>query len=71
MKSSYDTFWQECSATKTPDGWFQLPTQEPVRDIESVKSQRRAEFRRREALRDAMTQEIITSLTKNSISLEY
>ena len=69
LKSSYDTFWQECSATKTPDGWFQLPIQEPVRDIESVKSQRRAEFRRREALRDAMTQDIITSLTKNSIRL--
>lgn len=71
LKSSYDTFWQECGATKTPDGWFQLPIQEPVRDIESVKSQRRAEFRRREALRDSMTQDIIASLTKNSIRLEH
>ncbi|APC13209.1 MULTISPECIES: DUF535 family protein [Providencia] len=66
LKSSYDTFWLECNGTQTADGWFQLPIQEPVRDIESVKSQRRAEFRRREALRDAMTQEIIMSLTKNS-----
>lgn len=69
LKSSYDTFWQECSATLTSDGWYQLPLQEPVRDIESVKSQRRAEFRRREALRDAMSQEIITSLSANSTHL--
>ena len=67
LKSSYDTFWQECSATLTSDGWYQLPLQEPVRDIESVKSQRRAEFRRREALRDAMSQEIIASLSANSV----
>lgn len=66
LKSSYDTFWQECSATLSSDGWYQLPLQEPVRDIESVKSQRRAEFRRREALRDAMSQKIIASLSANS-----
>lgn len=68
LKSSYDTFWQECSATLTSDGWYQLPLQEPVRDIESVKSQRRAEFRRREALRDAMTQDIIAALAANSLN---
>jgi len=66
LKSSYDTFWQECNATLTSDGWYQLPLQEPIRDIESVKSQRRAEFRRREALRDAMSQEIVASLSANA-----
>lgn len=68
LKSSYDTFWLECGATATANGWFQLPAQEPVRDIESVKSQRRAEFRRREALRDAMTQSILASLSENSFN---
>lgn len=71
LKSSYDTFWQECSATPTAEGWFQLPLQEPVRDIESVKSQRRAEFRRREALRETMTQDIIASLTQNSNKVSH
>ncbi len=67
LKSSYDNFWQECGATPTTDGWYQLPLQEPVRDIEQVKSQRRAEFRRREALREAMFQNILASLAQNSV----
>lgn len=68
LKSSYDNFWQECGAILTPEGWYQLPLQEPVRDIELVKSQRRAEFRRREALREAMFQNIINSLTQYSVN---
>lgn len=62
LKSSYDNFWLECNATATSEGWYQLPLQEPIRDIELVKSQRRAEFRRREALREAMFENILASL---------
>lgn len=68
LKSSYDNFWQECGATLTPEGWYQLPCQEPVRDIELVKSQRRAEFRRREALRETMIQSVTNSLTQYSMN---
>ncbi|HGN0868757.1 TPA: hypothetical protein ACKROV_001997 [Providencia alcalifaciens] len=41
-----------------------------MRDIESVKSQRRSEFRKREALREAMSQSIIESLTQYSNSAQ-
>lgn len=68
LKSSYDTFWEECGGVLNADGWYQLPLQEPMRDIESVKSQRRSEFRKREALREAMSQSIIESLTQHSNS---
>ncbi|MDR2989057.1 MAG: VirK/YbjX family protein, partial [Providencia alcalifaciens] len=70
LKSSYDTFWEECGGVLNAEGWYQLPLQEPMRDIESVKSQRRSEFRKREALREAMSQNIIESLTQYSNSAQ-
>ncbi|MCW2257963.1 uncharacterized protein VirK/YbjX [Providencia alcalifaciens] len=70
LKSSYDTFWQECNATLTRDGWHHLPLTEPVRDIELVKSQHRSAFRKREALRDAMHQNILSSLAQNTVALD-
>lgn len=52
LKSSYDAFWLEAQACRHDRHWFRLPEREPVRDIAEVKSQRRSEFRRREALRE-------------------
>ena len=51
IKTSYDTFWQECHAEQQADGWFQLPEQEVIRSIETVKSKHRSAFRKREAWR--------------------
>lgn len=62
LKSSYDHFWVENSGEATKEGWFQLPSAEPERDIQLVKSQRRAAFRRREALREDMARQIVTAL---------
>jgi uncharacterized protein VirK/YbjX len=52
LKSSYDAFWLEAQASRHDRHWYRLPAREPVRDIAEVKSQRRSEFRRREALRE-------------------
>ncbi|WP_173634639.1 VirK/YbjX family protein [Paramixta manurensis] len=51
LKSSYESFWLECGAIASQQGWFRFPDEEPIRDIETVKSQHRSEFRKREALR--------------------
>ncbi|MFY3769612.1 hypothetical protein AHYW_003362 [Providencia manganoxydans] len=67
LKSSYDNFWQECNATANSDGWYYLPLTEPVRDIESVKSQHRSAFRKRETLREAMYQRVLSSLSQYSV----
>ncbi len=67
LKSSYDHFWQECNANLTSDGWYHLPRHEPVRDIEQIKSQHRSAFRKREALRAAMYENILSSLQQFSI----
>lgn len=51
IKTSYDTFWQECHGEAQPDGWFLLPEHEVARSIETVKSKHRSAFRKREAWR--------------------
>ena len=58
LRSSYDTFWQELHGVAHEQHWYRLPECEPARDIAEVKSQRRSEFRRREALRDAALAQI-------------
>jgi uncharacterized protein VirK/YbjX len=58
LRSSYDTFWQELHGVSHEQHWFRLPESEPARDIAEVKSQRRSEFRRREALRDSVLADI-------------
>lgn len=62
LKSSYDRFWAENGGETSQGGWFLLPSEEPERDIQQVKSQRRAAFRRREALREDMARQIVTAL---------
>lgn len=58
LKSSYDAFWLEAQAKRHDRHWYRLPEREPVRDIAEVKSQRRSEFRRREALREEIAEAI-------------
>lgn len=58
LKSSYDAFWLELSGVRHERHWYRLPEREPERDIAEVKSQRRSEFRRREALREVMIKDI-------------
>ncbi|MCP8464679.1 VirK/YbjX family protein [Pseudomonas sp. ZM23] len=58
LRSSYDTFWQELQGVPCERHWYRLPEREQERDIAEVKSQRRSEFRRREALREAVTGDI-------------
>lgn len=51
IKADYDAFWLEADGVAAEDGFYALSPREPVRDIADVESKRRAEFRRREALR--------------------
>lgn len=58
LKSSYDLFWQELHGELYERHWYRLPERESERDIAEVKSQRRSEFRRREALRAGVVNDI-------------
>lgn len=52
VKADYDAFWMESGGVLNEDGFYELPPREPVRCATQVESKRRAEFRRREALRN-------------------
>lgn len=62
IKTSYDTFWQECHAEQQEEGWFLLPEQEEKRDIETVKSKHRSAFRKREAWREEARLNVLAAL---------
>jgi uncharacterized protein VirK/YbjX len=51
IKADYDSFWQECGGVVSDDGFYYLPSREPVRDEAQVESKHRSTFRKREALR--------------------
>jgi uncharacterized protein VirK/YbjX len=51
IKADYDSFWQECGGVLSDDGFYYLPSREPVRDEALVESKHRSTFRKREALR--------------------
>lgn len=68
LKSSYDAFWLEVQANRHDRHWYRLPEREPVRDIAEVKSQRRSEFRRREALREEVAGSIRQAWEQGAIA---
>lgn len=51
IKADYDAFWLEADAVAAEHGFYAMSPCEPVRNVADVESKRRAEFRRREALR--------------------
>jgi uncharacterized protein VirK/YbjX len=60
VKADYDAFWVEAGGVPAEDGFYELPPREPARCASEVESKRRAEFRRREALR-AEACELVTA----------
>lgn len=68
IKTSYDTFWQECHAERQADGWFLLPQQEVIRSIETVKSKHRSAFRKREAWREEARMNVLAALAALHLS---
>lgn len=54
----YDILWKEIGGTVRHDGDFELPLRTPDRPIEDYPSQRRAEARRRQALRSEIRNQL-------------
>jgi len=50
----YCTFWAELGGQRQPNGQWALPVQRPARDLADVPAKRRAMYRRRAALLDAL-----------------
>lgn len=61
----YDTFWAECGGTKTNDEWFQLPLVPVRRDIQDIKTTKRALYTRRYKMLDVLTADISSHTKEN------
>jgi uncharacterized protein VirK/YbjX len=59
----YAVFWQDCSGAPLPDGNWELPVEVPRRPLEDVPSKRRAMYRRRYALLDALAADAAAGLS--------
>lgn len=50
----YDNFWQELNGVSYNRAWFKLPHNQPPKSIDSIKSSKRSEFKKRELIREDM-----------------
>jgi uncharacterized protein VirK/YbjX len=69
IKADYDSFWEECQGVLQPDGFYALPTSEPVRDESQVESKHRSAFRRREMLRREACARLLAALRDQALPL--
>ncbi len=70
IKADYDSFWQECQGEPLSDGFYALPSRDPVRDEMQVESKHRSAFRKREALRREACALLVTALRGDVWPLE-
>lgn len=64
IKADYEAFWIEQNGQRLPEGDFLIPNSRRIRPIEEVSGNKRAEFRRRNALIGQMQQRVLDSLMK-------
>jgi len=62
--SSYDSAWIDCGAVAADEGFFELPPTLSHRPPESIPTRKRAQYRRRYALLDAMSLKIDESVRR-------
>ena len=62
VRADYDSFWQELGGKELPGEHYQLPAALHHRSLDEVPSQRRSEYRRRQALRQTLAAQIFESL---------
>ncbi|TBR35945.1 MULTISPECIES: VirK/YbjX family protein [Dyella] len=65
IKASYDGFWEEQGGQLGDDGYYRLPAAESPRDESGVASRHRAEFRRRESLRQGLIDQLRLTLAQS------
>lgn len=58
----YDEYWRELNGESYNKAWFKLPAVQPRKPIESIKSSKRSEFKKREQIRDDIAAQCQKSL---------
>lgn len=60
----YDEYWRELNGESYNKAWFKLPAVQPRKPIESIKSSKRSEFKKREQIRDDIAIQCQANLLK-------
>ncbi len=58
LHADYDSFWQSMSGERLNEGYFRMPNKVARKPLEEIASKKRAEYRRRYALLDGMSENI-------------
>ena len=64
LHADYNSFWESLSATVDTEGDYVLPLALPRKTMEEIASKKRAEYRRRYTLLDALQQQISVSVQR-------
>ena len=64
LHADYNSFWESLSATVDSKGDYVLPLVLPRKTMEEIASKKRAEYRRRYELLDALQQQILQASTR-------
>jgi uncharacterized protein VirK/YbjX len=59
LPTDYDALWLEQQGERAPGGYFNLPMDADVRDLELVPSKKRSMYRKRQALLDALRADMV------------
>lgn len=59
----YDNFWRELNGKSYNRAWFKLPYNQSPKSIENIKSNKRSEFKKREAIRENITIQCVKNLS--------
>lgn len=58
IQFDYDAFWGECDGRLNPDGWYELPLKLVQRDVQEIKTNKRALYNRRYRMLDDISLKI-------------
>lgn len=61
--ADYGQFWEEIGGTKLGEAEYHIPTEPQVRDLAEVKPHKRSEWKKRQAISEALAAEVGTVLT--------
>lgn len=62
LKFSYDNFWKEIGGTISKGNWYSLPLNSPRRSFDTIKSEKRAYYRRRYLMVDFVKESLNSCL---------
>ncbi|WP_423199218.1 MULTISPECIES: DUF535 family protein [unclassified Cupriavidus] len=69
IQADYESFWQEAHGVVLANGNIEIPVRQPVRDIHEIPSKKRAAWRRKQALAEAIRTRVCQDLDTPGVAV--